>query len=89
MKRDVLIVDDDSAIRQQIAMILEDVGLSTREASGRDECMLHVNASPPALVILDLWLAGENKREGLDILKELKQNDPDIPVVIISGPRKP
>ncbi|MDE0532342.1 MAG: sigma-54 dependent transcriptional regulator [Albidovulum sp.] len=85
MKRDVLIVDDDAAIRQQIAMILEDVGLSTREASGRDECMLHVNTSPPALVILDLWLAGENKREGLDILKELKQNDPDIPVVIISG----
>ena len=85
MKRDVLIVDDDAAIRQQIAMILEDVGLSTREASGRDECMLQVNSSPPALVILDLWLAGENKREGLDILKELKQNDPDIPVVIISG----
>ena len=85
MKRDVLIVDDDAAIRQQIAMILEDVGLSTREASGRDECMLHVNAAPPALVILDLWLAGENKREGLDILQELKLNDPDIPVVIISG----
>ncbi|MCY4461419.1 MAG: sigma-54 dependent transcriptional regulator [Albidovulum sp.] len=85
MTRDVLIVDDDATIRQQIAMILEDVGLSTREAPGKEECMLQVNASPPALVILDLWLAGENKREGLDILKELKQNDPDIPVVIISG----
>ena len=85
MKRDVLIVDDEASIRREITTILQSVGLSTREASNRVDCMAEVNFSPPALVILDLWLAGENKREGLDILKELKQDDPRIPVIIMTG----
>jgi two-component system nitrogen regulation response regulator NtrX len=38
----------------------------------------------PSLVILDIWLQG-SKLDGLDLLLEIKQRVPDLPVIIISG----
>jgi two-component system nitrogen regulation response regulator NtrX len=38
----------------------------------------------PALMILDIWLK-DSRMDGIDILKQVKRNNPDVPVVIISG----
>ncbi|MCK4711254.1 MAG: sigma-54-dependent Fis family transcriptional regulator, partial [Marinosulfonomonas sp.] len=81
---DILIVDDERDIRELISDILEDEGYSTRLAGNSDECMKEVNADAPALVILDIWLK-DSQMDGIDILKSIKRDNPDIPVVIISG----
>jgi two-component system nitrogen regulation response regulator NtrX len=81
---DILITDDERDIRELIADILEDEGFTTRLAGTSDECMAQIDKEPPALMILDIWLKDSNM-DGIDILKAVKRDHPDIPIVIISG----
>ena len=81
---DILIVDDERDIRELVSDILEDEGYSTRLAGNSDECMNAINSEPPALLILDIWLK-DSRMDGIDILKSVKRDNPDVPVVIISG----
>ncbi|MWB77028.1 response regulator [Pseudooceanicola sp. 216_PA32_1] len=81
---DILIVDDERDIRELISDILEDEGYTTRLAGNSDDCMGQLNAEPPALMILDIWLK-DSRMDGIDILKHVKRDNPDVPVVIISG----
>ena len=81
---DILIVDDERDIRELIADILQDEGFSTRIAANSDTCMAELAAEPPALMVLDIWLK-DSRMDGIDILKTVKRDNPDIPIVIISG----
>lgn len=81
---DILIVDDERDIRELISDILEDEGYATRKAGSSDECMARLEEAKPALMILDIWLK-DSQMDGIDILKTVKRDTPDIPVVIISG----
>ena len=81
---DILIVDDEKDIRELISEILIDEGYSTRLASNSVECLNKVQHYPPSLLILDIWLK-DSKMDGIDILKKVKSDHPNVPVVIISG----
>ena len=81
---DILIVDDEKDIRELVSDILIDEGYSTRLAANSDQTFDAINAEPPKMMILDIWLK-ESKLDGIDILKQVRQNNPDIPIVIISG----
>ena len=81
---DILIVDDERDIRELIADILEDEGFTTRLAGTSDECVAALSEAQPRLVVLDIWLKDSNL-DGIDILKKIKRETPEIPVVIISG----
>ncbi|MEM6939231.1 MAG: sigma-54 dependent transcriptional regulator [Pseudomonadota bacterium] len=81
---DILIVDDERDIRELISDILKDEGFATRLAGTSDEAMAAINAEAPALMILDIWLK-DSDMDGIDILKATKRDNPDVPVVIISG----
>ncbi len=80
----ILIVDDEKDIRELIGDILRDEGYAVRLAGNSDDCMSEINADPPALMILDIWLK-DSRMDGIDILKTVKRDNPDVPVVIISG----
>ena len=84
MAADILIIDDEADIRELIAGILQDEGFETRLAHNSDAALSEVSLRGPSLVVLDIWLQG-SKLDGLDLLLELKQRVPDLPVVIISG----
>ena len=81
---DILIVDDEADIRALLSDILEDEGHQTREAMDADGALAAVAAGAPALIILDIWLQG-SRLDGIEVLKAVKRDNPDIPVVIISG----
>ncbi len=81
---DILIVDDERDIRELIADILQDEGYGTRLAGSSDECMAEISGDLPALLILDIWLK-DSQMDGIDILKAVKRDHPEVPVVIISG----
>ena len=81
---DILIIDDERDIRELIGDILEDEGYTTRKAGTSDACMAEIEAEPPALMILDIWLK-DSAMDGIDILKSVKRTHPEIPIVIISG----
>ena len=81
---DILIVDEEEDIRALIADILRDEGHETREASDADGALAQVALASPALIILDIWLQG-SRMDGIEVLKAVKRDNADIPVVIISG----
>ena len=81
---DILIVDDEKDIRELISEILIDEGYLTRLAANSTECLNQVSDKPPSLLILDIWLKDSNM-DGIDILKKIKTEYPNMPVVIISG----
>ena len=80
----ILIVDDERDIRELIGDILKDEGFTVRLAANADDCMAAINAEAPSLMILDIWLK-DSRMDGIDILKTVKRDNPDVPVVIISG----
>ena len=81
---DILIVDDERDIRELISDILKDEGFETRLAGNSEEAMAEMNKEPPGLMILDIWLK-DSRMDGIDILKAVKRDNPDVPIIIISG----
>ena len=84
MASDILIVDDEADIRELVAGILQDEGHGTRTARDSDEALGAVVARRPNLVFLDIWLQG-SRLDGLQLLDSLKQEHPELPIVMISG----
>ncbi|NRG18768.1 sigma-54-dependent Fis family transcriptional regulator [Rhizobiales bacterium] len=84
MPYDILIVDDEADIRELIAGILDDEGYDTRTAGDSDSALAAIRERRPSLVILDIWLMG-SRLDGLALLDVIKEQDPDLPIVIISG----
>ena len=81
---DILIVDDERDIRELVSDILIDEGYTTRLAANSDDCMNQIAGDTPALLILDIWL-NDSQLDGIDILKTVKRDKPEVPIVIISG----
>ena len=67
MSADILIVDDETDIRDLVAGILEDEGYATRTARNSDEALAQIVSRRPSLVFLDIWLQG-SKLDGLQLL---------------------
>src|ERR1700757_144277 len=84
MANDILIVDDEADIRDLVAGILEDEGFTTRTARDSDSALHEISNRRPNLVFLDIWLQG-SKLDGLQLLEAIKQEHPELPVVMISG----
>lgn len=81
---DILIIDDEADIRDIIAGLLQDEGYKTHTASNSEDALREIKANRPQLVFLDIWLQG-SKLDGLQILDILREEQPDLPVVMISG----
>ncbi|CAN7345015.1 sigma-54 dependent transcriptional regulator [Phenylobacterium sp. LjRoot219] len=84
MASDILVVDDEADIRDLVAGILSDEGYSVRTAANSEEALAAVRARKPALLILDIWMAGGGM-DGLELLDLVKALDADLPVIMISG----
>ncbi|KPH82312.1 MULTISPECIES: sigma-54 dependent transcriptional regulator [Bosea] len=84
MSADILVVDDETDIRELVAGLLEDEGYRTRKAGSADEALAAIAARRPNLVFLDIWLQG-SRLDGLQVLELIKQGHPDLAVVMISG----
>ena len=81
---DVLIVDDEQDIRDLVAGILSDEGFTVRTAADADSALAALRGRKPSLVILDVWLTG-SRVDGLELLTIMKEIDPYIPILVISG----
>ncbi len=84
MGSDILIVDDETDIRELVAGILSDEGHGTRTAADADSALAEIARRRPSLVFLDIWLQG-SKVDGLALLDTIKKDNPDVPIVMISG----
>lgn len=78
----ILIVEDDTALREGLAMNLRLRGYTVLTASDGDEGMRKAFDAGPDLLILDIRLPGFS---GLDILDELREQEESMPVLILSA----
>jgi two-component system nitrogen regulation response regulator NtrX len=81
---EILIVDDETDIRELVSGILQDEGYATRTAKNSDEALAAMATRRPNLVLLDIWLQG-SALDGLQLLDAFKQEHPEVAIVMISG----
>ena len=84
MAHEILVIDDEADIRMLMCGILNDEGYETREAGTSNDALAALRSRQPTLVILDIWLQG-SELDGLEILKIIRRELPNLPVVMISG----
>ena len=84
MQAEVLIVDDEFDIRRITSDFLSDEGYRCRSAADTSSALEMIEERRPHLVVLDIWLRGDD-RDGLEFLKLLNVQYPEIPIVMISG----
>lgn len=85
MSQNAWIVDDDPVYQNLISSFLHEIGYKTRTFSSGNECLNKLSEKPD-FIILDHNLGPECN--GLDILRNIKSDAPDIPVIYLSGQDK-
>ena len=80
--RPILVVDDDSAIRDAERQILADHGFRVVEARDGAEAMRAIDLEPPALIVLDVQMPGV---DGPTFARELRTRLRRVPLVILTG----
>lgn len=78
----VLIVDDEAAIRESLQGVLEDEGYQSATADSGESCLEMVRKRAYDLVLLDIWLPG---MDGLEVLQKIRELENPPEVIIISG----
>lgn len=84
MALDILVVDDEHDIRELVSGVLSDEGYECRTAGDSTSALAQIDERRPSLVLLDVWLYG-SPMDGLEVLDEIKQREPELPVIIFSG----
>ena len=82
MKKNILVVDDESSIRESLSGILRDEGYEVSVATDGVTALKRVEEDPPDLIFLDIVMPGI---DGLETLQKLKERFPEIYVIIISA----
>jgi DNA-binding response OmpR family regulator len=80
--RDILIVEDDEAIAEGLALNLKLAGHQSDSARDGDEALARVQARDFDLILLDINLP---RRNGLEVLQTLRASDNLVPVIVVSA----
>jgi len=78
----ILIVDDESSIRQSLKGVLEDEGYKVMGADSGESCLDLLRHRSFDVILLDVWLPG---MDGLEALQKIKEADDGAEVIMISG----
>jgi two-component system response regulator RegA len=78
----LLVVDDGEVFRERLARAFRERGFAVRTAGSYDDAMASAREHAPQLAVIDLRMPG---RGGLELLHDLKQLDPAIHVLVLTG----
>lgn len=78
----ILIIDDEAAIRESLETLLAIEGYNVEAARSAEEGLAMLAASPRDLVLLDFALPDRN---GIEVLDEIRDRDPGLPVIMITA----
>ncbi|MDE5988548.1 MAG: sigma-54 dependent transcriptional regulator [Duncaniella sp.] len=82
----ILIVDDDSAVRLSLKLLLSRNGFETVMASSPREAMEVVRAEAPQLIMLDMnFSRATTGEEGITLLRQIKIFRPETPVILMTA----
>src|SRR5688572_30262573 len=78
----VFVVDDDASVREALSSLIRSVGLEVTLYPSADEFLSCRRPEVPSCLVLDVRLPG---RSGLDLQRELRDADDEIPIIFITG----
>jgi DNA-binding NtrC family response regulator len=85
-KKRILIVDDDSAVQVSLALLLKQSGFEPLCCDGPQQALAELASGPVDLVLQDMNFSLQTSGdEGLDLLAQLKQRHPTIPVLLMTA----
>ena len=84
MSIEILIVDDNSDIRNILNELLLDAGYKTRVAANYNQALNEIDKKIPDVAILDVKL-DKSDNDGIELLSHIKSKNKDVPVIIITG----
>lgn len=84
MAKKILIAEDDKAIVEVVKIILDETGYTTLTIKDGESVIKIVKEKNPDLILLDIWLSGEDGGEIAKVLKS-KEETKNTPIIIISA----
>jgi len=78
----ILVIDDEDSVREYLAMMLEREGYDVAQASDGKKALKVAGSESFDVVITDIQLPA---RDGIQVLKSLRESDPTTPVIIVTG----
>jgi CheY-like chemotaxis protein len=78
----VLVIDDDTATRRVLKLLLERAGYEVTDAPDGEVGVRSYRAQPADLVLTDILMP---EKEGLELIREIKQDFPEAKIVAMSG----
>jgi DNA-binding response OmpR family regulator len=85
MAKTILVVDDDALMRRSLAVSLGQTGYSVETAATGESAIQSVRHKAPDLVLLDVGLPG---MDGMDTLRAMRRDDPNLAVILVTGRRR-
>ena len=82
MDRSILLVDDEEGIRKVLGILLADMGYQVHTAANGAEALRTFQKLNPSIVLTDIKMP---EMDGIELLRKLKQIDPDTEVIMITG----
>ena len=82
MSIDIILVDDDQALRRATRQTLELAGYAVRDFGAAPQALAQLSRESEAVVVTDIRMAG---MDGLELFARLRSLDPDLPVLLITG----
>ncbi|WP_258910939.1 sigma-54-dependent transcriptional regulator [Pseudomonas putida] len=82
MLNSVIVVDDEASIRSAVEQWLSLSGFSVQLFARAEECLAHLPQHFPGVIISDVRMPG---MDGLQLLERLQADDPDLPVILLTG----
>lgn len=82
MNKQILVIDDDEAIRKSFALTLEDTGYQVGMAESGERGVEMRQKTKYDVIFLDLKMPGMN---GVETLRELRKIDKDVPIYIVTA----
>ncbi len=84
LQANVLVVDDEPAIREMIAFALQRQGMGVQLACDAHEALLAINNKRPDIILLDWMMPGVS---GLELTRRLRRDDltQDIPIIMLTA----
>jgi CheY-like chemotaxis protein len=78
----ILLVDDNTVVRDMLVDLVGSLGYHADAAAGGEEALAMFDRGQYGMVLTDLLMPGMS---GWDVLAALRQRDPHVPVVIVTG----
>lgn len=82
LRKTILVVDDEEGVRESVREVLSDEGYRVVDTADGSRVIDLIKQEKPGLVLLDVWMP---EIDGIGLLKEIKVQEPNLNVVMVSG----